>query len=199
MKRWIPALAMTVFGCGGDDGSKVEVRAATSAECASGGTTLVSDGQAFPVCDGDGQGPAGPQGEQGPAGPQGPQGPQGPAGGSAVESPFALGEFAGFVSCNVIAETTLGESFGESIRTWFFTSGWTYSMASLNTADDGESQSDFSLPDLNPTFLFLGAPLLTGVIRFEMNLASGAFVVSQDNTVVTTVPWTDPACLDARM
>jgi hypothetical protein len=98
MTKRIAALAalLAISACGsGDD--HVEARDSTLAECPSGGTTLVSEGEVFPICNGDGQGPAGPSGADGADGAPGPVGPPGPAGPAGISGG----------SSNIIAGTLL--------------------------------------------------------------------------------------------
>lgn len=74
--------ALFIAGCGGHQGTDIEMEGATPSECPAGGVVLIDEGVRYPVCDGDGSGPQGLPGKDGAAGPRGATGPQGPSGAS---------------------------------------------------------------------------------------------------------------------
>ncbi len=192
-KRCILLAALAAFGCGDDP---LRLRVANSTECDGLGGTVFSEGdEEHIVCNGKPSTERGPAGEPGAPGEPGPPGPAG----AAQASPLALGDVQGYVSCELISQTNDNAFYTQRAKSWFFSSGWTFSSASLSTDLDDESQSDFTPANENPTFSFRGLPVLLDVIKFEMDLERQVLEVSQGNTVIATLPWDGPDCEDARM
>jgi hypothetical protein len=80
------------------------------------------------------------------------------------------------------------------MKTWFFSSRWTYTTASLVTTEDDESQSDFNPPGLDPQFVFRGAPQLTGIITCTMDLGNREMQWFQDGDQMSAAGWESSAC-----
>ena len=141
--------------------------------------TLSACGEAAP-------GPEGPPGERGPQGAPGTPGPVGPAGAAGK----GIGDIGGFVACAQVSGDVIS-----AMKTWFFSSGWTYSTASLVTNEDDESQSDFNPPGLNPQFVFRGAPEITGIITCAMDLQAREMQWFQNGDQILGAGWESSACV----
>lgn len=101
---WFVGLPMLLAACGSESGD-VQLRGATASECPSGGTTLVSKGEAYPVCNGDEAAPA-ERGEPGPQGDPGSQGESGAPGPRGLQGPRGLPGTNGTNGANGAAGTT---------------------------------------------------------------------------------------------
>lgn len=136
-------------------------------------------------------GPPGPPGTQGEPGAQGPQGERGQDG---VPGLSVTGE----VSCVYPGQTEGGEPVTYAMAATFFSSGWTFSTATLIATPDDHSQSDFFPPGADPAFVFEGPPLLSGVVVATMALSDGAMVWSQGDAELVVAGWGTDRCVDAR-
>lgn len=127
--------------------------------------------------------------EAGPPGPQGEPGPQGPQGSPGE----GLGVIEGGVSC---AQNT--GDITTTVETVFFSSGWTYTSATLVTPSDDHSQGAFDPPGLDPQFVFLGSPDLVGLIVCTVSLSERAMIWTQGGNEINYAGWGSDACVDTR-
>lgn len=188
-------LVLAVTACGGDDGN-IELRAATTDECPSGGTTLSdSKGNVYPVCDGDVTAQDGANGAAGPAGPIGPQGERGPAGypgqaGPPGSAASGMGDIVAFAGCSRYEDANL---FSYRFTAVVFSSGFTFADVSFDTPLTSGSTSRFYPPGLNPSSTFVDGvdadiARLDGLFVQTVDLVNRTWSMSQDGAVYFSTP-----------
>ena len=198
--------------CGSGNGD-IEVRAATEEECPNGGTTLVSQGNAFPVCSGEtgpvgsrgaagAIGPTGPQGDAGPRGAPGPQGelgvqgPAGPPGAPGSGAPEGLGTVTDAVACSHIYDAP-SPFLSQSAHAWIFSSGWAFAQFSFADIAAGDTSSNFFAPGGTVSFSYspFGADLASqGLLVQTLDIAGQRWTALQGARLYLDVAWSDADC-----
>jgi len=194
MKRFmLSSIFVALCACGGGEGVDISQRPATSAECPTGGSTLVVDGDAVPVCNGENgvdgdDGAPGTSGEDGVDGQNGADGRTGTNGtnGSSAAPPGLVEETV-FCSATSVDPAPFRSVTYKHARLY---DGSLFVSVTCDTVPDQDTATDlFSSAQIGAASGIMGCLLVDELgavisIIFTPNFLTRRLQVTEDSTVV---------------